>query len=264
MAPIDFDKNIKNKLEKRSIQPSDNAWNTFANKLNEEENKVNNKGFWWLGIAASVIGILFITDFYFNNNTTNNVVPIVVETQDNIIEEKQNQIPSEYIQADDTVIIEETVTSSETSKNQADNSKTEIVNPQKTNSLVSIHSESIIDKAIVQIEDETPLESQTINKMRAENRTFEEQKIQEVIAKIQGLEDNNSTITEAEIDKLLEQAEKQIRLKKLNNETTKTVDANALLEGVETDLEQSFRDKVFKALKTSYTSVKTAVVQRNE
>ena len=263
MAQINFDKNIKNKLEKRSIQPSENAWNTLANKLNKEENKVNNKGFWWLGIAASVVGILFIANFYFNN-TTDNIAPIVVETQDDIIEESQNKIPSEYIMADDTVIIEKTVTSTETSKNQDDNSKMEIVHPQRVNPLVSMPSEAISNNTIVQSENETPPESQTINKMKSENITFEEQKVQEIVAQIQGLEDNNSTIAEAEIDKLLEQAEKQIRLKKLYNETKKTVDANALLQGVETDLEQSFRDKVFKALKTSYKSVKTAVVQRNE
>ena len=42
------------------------------------------------------------------------------------------------------------------------------------------------------------------------------------------------------------------------------VDAEALLENVEAELDQSFRNKVFEAIKSSYNSVKTAVAQRND
>ena len=41
------------------------------------------------------------------------------------------------------------------------------------------------------------------------------------------------------------------------------IDASDLLQDVEADLDQSFRDKVFKTLKSSYYSVKTAVADRN-
>ncbi|MCB0445367.1 MAG: hypothetical protein KDC68_06915, partial [Gelidibacter sp.] len=71
------------------------------------------------------------------------------------------------------------------------------------------------------------------------------------------------TISDEAIDALLNQAQKEITLQKLYNEDVKTVDANALLQDVETDLQQSFRDKVFEALQTSYDKVKTAVAQRN-
>jgi len=40
--------------------------------------------------------------------------------------------------------------------------------------------------------------------------------------------------------------------------------ANALLESVEQELDQSFRSKVLEAIKTSYNSVKTAIATRNE
>ena len=47
------------------------------------------------------------------------------------------------------------------------------------------------------------------------------------------------------------------------NESTGVVNAHALLQDVEDDLEQSFRSKVFQALKENYITVKTAVAQRN-
>ena len=47
----------------------------------------------------------------------------------------------------------------------------------------------------------------------------------------------------------------------MNN--TRTVDANALLQDVEEDLQQSFRSKVFEALQSGYESVITAVAERN-
>ena len=52
-------------------------------------------------------------------------------------------------------------------------------------------------------------------------------------------------------------------MQKLYNEATNKVDANALLQSVEDDLEQSFRAKVFDAIKSGYESVKTAVAERN-
>ena len=48
------------------------------------------------------------------------------------------------------------------------------------------------------------------------------------------------------------------------NEKTGVVDARLLLENVEADLEKSFRDKVFEALKSNFNFVKTAVAQRND
>ena len=72
----------------------------------------------------------------------------------------------------------------------------------------------------------------------------------------------NGTVTDAEIEDLLKQAERDILRDRIYNETTRTVDADALLQDVEDDLEQSFRSKVFEGLKSSFKTVKTAVADR--
>ena len=58
-------------------------------------------------------------------------------------------------------------------------------------------------------------------------------------------------------------ASKELFKDKLQKEAFKTVDASALLLSVEEDMGQSFRSKVFDALKGGYETVKTAVAERN-
>jgi hypothetical protein len=66
-----------------------------------------------------------------------------------------------------------------------------------------------------------------------------------------------------EVDSLLKLASKELFKEKLKKETFKTVDASSLLISVEDEMGQSFRSKVFEALKDSYETVKTVVAERN-
>ena len=66
MAPIKFEEQLKEKLGQRSIQPSSDAWNKLSERLDNVEEKQNNKGFWWLGIAATLVGVLVTLTFIFN------------------------------------------------------------------------------------------------------------------------------------------------------------------------------------------------------
>src|SRR5690606_27263523 len=76
--------------------------------------------------------------------------------------------------------------------------------------------------------------------------TFEDEKLKEVVAQIQELKNANDVVTEDEIDALLKEAEKAIFKEKIKSANTQTVDADALLQDVEADLQQSFRDRVFE------------------
>src|SRR5690606_38633788 len=73
-------------------------------------------------------------------------------------------------------------------------------------------------------------------------------------------ERTKNTVTD--IDSLLKKA--QQNLAKNTHNKNKTIDAQALLQDVEEDIEASFRDKVFETLITGYKKVKTAVVERND
>ena len=119
------------------------------------------------------------------------------------------------------------------------------------------------NEAVAQAETERPNDIK-MNTIEAEIKpTFEDLKLQEIVAQVQALKKTNKTVSDAEINALLDQAQKEIMLNKLYNEATKTVDADALLQDVEADLEQSFRERAFKAIKSGYEYVKTAVAERN-
>ena len=63
------------------------------------------------------------------------------------------------------------------------------------------------------------------------------------------------------LNSLLLKAQDEIHSREILN--TKKVDATALLNMVESELETNFRDKVFEALGDGYEKVRTAVVERN-
>uniref|UniRef100_UPI00404B2A9B hypothetical protein n=1 Tax=Gelidibacter sp. TaxID=2018083 RepID=UPI00404B2A9B len=238
MAPSNWDNHIKESLEKRQLQPSQDAWSKLQSRLESEEKKKSNKTFWWLGLAASIVGIVFISTMFFNKNEkpTN----AIVETPKADIETEKSTKPLDII-SEETIEIVEQSTEKSTKPNQ------------------TMHSSQIKNN-----QDIVETKTNELEKPKQDIiNTFEDEKLKEVVAQIQELKNANDVVSENEIDALLKEAEKAIFKEKIKNANTQTVDADALLQDVEADLQQSFRDRVFEALKTSYETVKTAVAERN-
>lgn len=243
-----FDNSIKDKLEGRSLQPSNNAWAKLSERLEKEDKKQNSKAIWWLGIAASLVGLLFVAFQFFN---TEEVKPVIVDSPRIIQKNENTQVAVDEIKVSKDVVKEIQI-----------NEKIEKL-PLEHGPTIQINENPIAIikyKALIKKEEEV---LQPV-KVAQESLTFEAQKIQDVMAKVQLLKDNNQEVSDAVIDALLLEAQQEIRLKQLYNETTGVVDANMLLQDVENDLDQSFRSKVLEAIKASYNSVKTAVAQRND
>lgn len=256
MEPNKFENNIKDKLEKRTLKPSENAWNTLSEHLDTQVEKRNNKPYWWLGIAASVIGILFVISNVLDNDLKINDTPEVVEA--NVEVEQVETVGLDKKE-------ENGYANSNIKKPLKEGPKESSQKPKSEGSLFLMEKEEISVAAIV---DKNGSEEKDIKvadvDMKNEPLTFEEQKIKDVVAKVHTLKSENKTITNADIDALLIEAQKEIALNRLYNETNGTVDASALLQDVENELDQSFRSKVFEAIKASYNTVKTTVAQRND
>ncbi len=262
MAPIKFEEHLKDKLEKRTIQPSSEAWSSLANRLDTQEKQSNRKLFWWFGIAASIV-ILIGSSFLFFNNDESNVLPVIVKNDELKTPKKEIQNKFEDIKVADVETKTPESLEVKSKINSINKSAKKQLQLQKQNSIIKtpkINKTEAIANTVLKEEAKTDSE---LIKPKASKLTFENQKINEVVAEIQKLKEEGNIVTEEEIDKLLKQAEKEILKNRIFNESTKTVDADALLRDVEDDLEQSFRTKVFEALKSSYKTVKTAVAQRN-
>lgn len=249
MAPIKFEEDMRDTLEKRSIQPSKNAWNKLASNLDTKEKKNNKKPFWWFGIAASFIGIIWISTVFFNTNVEI-IEPVIVDSQ-TIIEETPTQIIEEETKSDAAILIAE-VSVQEEPKLQEGASINEIESPQKVEKIKVLENPTIEEELVaVQTKESKPL-------------TSEEQKIEEVVAQIIELQSQNERVTDAEIDALLFKAQNEIRMKNSADVEIISVSAYALLMDVEQELDPSFRNKVFDLLKENYNSVKNTIAQRND
>ena len=254
MAPINFENKIKDKLDERMLKPSTDAWGKLSNRLANQDKKNNKKPYWWLGLAASIVGVLFVVSPFLNNDTKVNDAPKIVNTPEVIQQSKTNRVVVDNDEVIDNVEDVQVKAKRETiQKVEAQ----KLVNTKKEQELVA----SVIELTIVSKEKTNSVATAELPK---KHMTFEKQKIQDVIAQVQNMQDKNIVITDADIEVLLQEAQKEIKRNRLYNETTGVVDANALLQDVEAELNQSFRSKVFEALKSSYNSVKTAVAQRND
>lgn len=257
MAPIKFEEHIKEKLEKRRLQPSENAWDKLSGQLETDEKRNNKNVYWWYGIAASIVGILFVITQFLNNGTQDVIENQVVENP-KIIDEVEPEKSRADLKSEIKSIPEAIVS---TENNGELNSAKKELPKQKANPVVKtapiVVAENIAEPEEVKAIKETA-------EILEDKLTFEEQKIQQVVAQVQKLKENKSHVTDTEIEDLLQQAQREITLKQLYNESTGIVDANALLQDVEADLDRSFRDRVFKALRESYGTVKTAVANRND
>jgi len=87
--------------------------------------------------------------------------------------------------------------------------------------------------------------------------------VDELVAQTQILQKDEKPENIEEVNTLLLKAQRDIQTEKVVHGMKRKVDATALLNEVEDDLETSFRDKVFEALGDGIEKVKTAVVERN-
>ena len=256
MEPNRFDQEIKNKLDKRVIAPSVDAWDTLSKCLDVQVEKRNNRSYWWLGLAASMVGFLFVVNQF--RDKEQNVVdsPKVVVTPNDDLNVESVKSEKQYNITEQAAGIEQTEISDEYEAKGKSNFK-EDLSLRNSDRVVAETSKG----KTIGLAEEKPISGIAVSE---EELTFEEQKIQDVVAQVQALKDENVVVSEADLNALLISAQKEITLNKLDQEVEGKVDAYALLESVEQELDQSFRSKVLEAIRTSYNSVKTAIATRNE
>ncbi|NQX85021.1 MAG: hypothetical protein HRT67_03825 [Flavobacteriaceae bacterium] len=267
MAPNKFDKHIKEKLEHVSLTPSEGAWSTLEQRLDAHDKTHKNKNLWWIGIAASCIGVLLLVSFLFENEKEVIETNVIVET------EQSDIIDVESINKDKNIVNtskEEQLV--DVNQNKVDGKVNRQESIESKKGLRQKHTfkaqESIVLSTIEYAVAEAKVEKQKaldeLNVDAIKTQDIETLKAKEVVAQILELKETKAEVSDAEIEALLDAAHKEITLQRIYNEDTKTVDADALLRDVEFDIEEeSFRSKVFEMLKAGYKEIKTAVAERN-
>ena len=245
MAPVEFEKHIKEKLEERRIKASSRSWDEISARLGEVN--VRKRPFYYrYAVAALLAGILVSVVWIFRDSTRSEIDeqplvngPMNEKPESDIIEEQLIPSPSSTV-----VIFEVNETDKEESVLAEANEQTS-ESAYSSPEIVNIPSE-IPDKAIVNDPD-----------------ILIDAKVTEVAAQVELMERRNEVVTDAEVDSLLRNAQRELMADRKFREGQE-VDASSLLAGVEEEINKSFRDQVFEKLKQGFVKVRTAVADRNK
>ena len=235
-----LEKHIKEKLEKRTIVPSEGAWDKIASQI---EQKPQNRNKWFsYAIAASIVGIVLVSVFFSakNDETVEELQVVETGVKEEVEVESGERANSELAPEVETEVAGTQDKSIETGHNK------EFKQPTFNTSVAE-------QKVKEPLQDEIRINS---DKLIA-------QKVEEVVAQVQIMENAKQDVTDAEVDSLLRDAQREILTNKLFANGG-SVDAMSLLAEVEDELDESFRDQIFDALKSGYLKIRTAVADRNQ
>jgi len=238
-----LEKHIKERLEDRTIAPSKGAWDKIASQVKEPAPRKRNTWFPY-AIAASVVGIVLVSVFFFTKGDAEVEQIQVVDTETKT--ETQTQFEDRKVK--------ELVKDEQT---EVTKTKSEPVAPEKTEEFAS--KTPVSNTAIAEEEVKEPLRDE----IKINSDRLIAQKVEEVVAQVQIMETAQQDVSDAEVDSLLRAAQRQILTDKLFTEG-RSVDAMSLLAEVEDELDESFRDQIFDALKSGYLKLRTAVADRNQ
>ena len=271
MAPIKFEENMKEKLEERTINPSAKSWDALANRLDEAPvNKKSNR-IWFINVAASVVGVLLLVTgiVNYNNEDSNKVVETKTETETNttkdVVKTNKDVIfqDSKNEEVVDNNVKTENNIETETLKKQTINRDTQVLASATTKK----QKKSIKTKTNVKVIEQNKNVKEEENKdyiaLNIKTTPLQEATITEQnIAVASNSKNEIIKVTDSELDALLSNAQRDIAKKSSSNPVP--LDYNELLQDVEDNLEESFRDKILKTVKGSYRSVKSYVAERND
>lgn len=243
MEPNNTDKQIKSQLEKREITPSLKSWEALRSRLDANQKK-KSPIYWYLGLAASFVGGIFIVSLLFNTKTSNDN-PIVFKEQFVAPTEIKNESP-----VFDTIEKEIQISDSNVPKvvEEITVREKEAVNKPETKPSENTVTDSAVAESIFENEDAL------LNK-----------KIEKIIAQVSRKGTQQDSMTASEIDALLANATAEVlKEKQKSRYQDQGVSATDLLNDVEYEMEQSFREKIFEMLKEGFNKTRTAVANRNQ
>lgn len=254
MAPFNLENNIREGLENRELKPSPEAWKKLEAQLDRKQPK--KKMVLWYYAAASLVGILILGSIFLSQHNLDENSRWVEENVKGNYVKKQSEIIKTPLHKEKIVLENNEEKPKPIKKNTKDPLKSILIEKESTVDRQIRKSEALAGGSEEQINQSSIREAVSEEEMRQI-----EQKVNEVAGNIKALQNNNSEVTADEVEALLNRARRDIQSKRMVQ--TPKVDAMALLEEVEWELDKSFRNKVFDALGDGFNRIRTAVIERN-
>ncbi|ARV09330.1 hypothetical protein BTO05_06645 [Winogradskyella sp. PC-19] len=262
MAPIKFEEQIKDKLERRKVTPSADAWSKLSQQLDADEKRNKKSSFWWFGIAASIAALVFVSISYFGgqDKTTEENIIVKDKVEDAILPKAEDKT----LNKNQILQQEELAATKKTEETKILDEKIEVQKSIILQKSVGVKSEKVIAKNSK--EQQLPKTSSIQLKNKPEDLLTPKLEVEfnSVVDVLQNVKSSNkSAVTDQQIDSLLKLANRELLMEKTIKKGITVVDADKLLQDVEEDMGQSFRTRIYETLKSGYKEVKEAVVQRN-
>ena len=234
MEQDNFNKNIQEKFNLRTIEPSEMAWNKLDAMLTLAEEKKQPKRFFWLSIAASFLLFSGVGYVFFQQNEQSKLTPTteeIVTTKAKSETETQKQNTEES-----SVSFENELANNPTISSTSETKKsTTIHTAQKENSKLEVYEMALLKQEEVVTVNEIKKEG---IKQEIKEPTYNYTTPETLLAEVQGQKKSSNIIS---------------------FKSTLRVNPNELLQAVESELDQTFKEKTITKLKQA----KSAFVNRN-
>ena len=249
MGHDNLDKNIRNTLADRNIQPSTAAWDKLEAMLDSEEKKQPKRKLIWYYVAASIVLLISISLVYFGNTQEEfQVSDEMVNTDTKNEKEMNNEI------------------NSDTSENKLE--EVVAIVPEAETPITPVSNKEVLNNNKVASVNKDKVKQEKYN--NKEINIVDHQQNQETVIANTSIE----TDIDNEVEALLAVATTKIKEEKEILNTTEnstptatatiSVDPDELLMEVEATAEESLRAKIFEKLKEGFKKTKTAVATRND
>jgi hypothetical protein len=250
MAPIDFEKELQERLRSREVKPSPQAWERISARLEEEGPAPSGKPWGWVGLAAASVVILLGFLVLWEPAGESPAMDSVVESPEAQVPGEQQVQQAQDLIADPSTKAADAIVSGEPEA-PADRKGSE----SRTQGVVKNQNSNDVATAIASVEvkqDEAFPGEASVDKAET---TVVLEGAPKALPVEQGLDD--------EIDALLQQAQESIALQQ-EKDTLSAVDAMTLLDRAEDELDQTFREKIMTKIKSGVTKLRTAVAERRK
>ena len=233
MEQDNFNKNIQEKFNFRTIEPSETAWNKLDAMLTVAAEKKQPNRFFWLSIAASFLLFSAVGYVFFQQNQKGETTP----TTEEIVTSKTNSETETHKQntEESSVSFENELANNPTISTTSETKKsTTIHTAQKENSKLEVFETAVLKQQEV---TKYAIKKESA-KQETKEQTYNYTTPESLLAEVQGQKIVNNTIL---------------------FKSSLKVNANELLQAVESELDKTFKEKTITKLKQA----KSVFVNRN-
>jgi hypothetical protein len=253
MEPNNIEKQFRDQLNAREIQPSAQAWDRLDAMLSVAEEKKTRKPFGFLFIAAGILVLVTLGLFFFNQNDTVINTPNTIvgtEPKTDTVRNPTKNIPSPIVESQKQ---NEAVVASDVQPTTHNNVTLSAVEGQQKRT----------NRQGVPIINQSPKSNQIIRDKAIEYQVSSDVALKELPKIMEQKEIVIRKEVKAKSDESL-LADLDHKVKESTNKTaTVKVDAKSLLSQVDGEVEYSFREKMLQKINKNYQEVKVALANRN-